>query len=116
MGYPMPENSVSPSPVEKIRAGEISNRSAILYAAQADRIFRRTDRAFALLLLAQWAASIVIAIVVSPKAWAGSESHIHPHVWTALFLGGIITLCPLALTIRAPGHSITRHIIAVSQI
>jgi hypothetical protein len=74
-----------------------------------------TDRLFAKLLAAQWLCSIVVALVLSPYAWAGKTKVVHLHVWIALFLGATIISLPIALAIKRPGDVITRHVIAVAQ-
>jgi two-component system sensor histidine kinase/response regulator len=92
-------------------------------AARADFLFhesrianyKRIDRLFAGLMCFQWVAGVVAALVISPRAWAGSVSHVHIHVWAAIFLGGIITIFPVALAILRPGEVLTRHIIAIAQ-
>jgi two-component system, sensor histidine kinase and response regulator len=92
-------------------------------AARADFLFqesrlanyKRIDRLFAGLMCFQWVAGVVAALVISPRAWAGSVSSVHIHVWAAVFLGGLITIFPVALAILKPGEVLTRHIIAVAQ-
>jgi PAS domain S-box-containing protein len=78
-------------------------------------VFQRADRVFAGLLLLEWVAAIVLALWVSPLAWAGVESRKHPHVLAAVFLGGIIVSLPLALAALRPGALLTRHTMAVGQ-
>ena len=70
---------------------------------------------FAILMLLQWLAGIVMAVLVSPRAWAGTESRIHLHVWAALLLGGVITILPVILAWTQSGKVLTRHVIAVGQ-
>jgi signal transduction histidine kinase/DNA-binding response OmpR family regulator len=70
---------------------------------------------FAWLLLFQWVAGIAAAIWISPRAWAGTDSHVHPHVWTALALAGLLNSFPIALALFYPGRRLTRHTIAVAQ-
>jgi signal transduction histidine kinase len=77
--------------------------------------WRQTDRMFAILLLLQWFAAVAVAIWLSPRAWEGLESHIHPHIWAAVYLGGLIAAAPIALVIVRPGEAITRYVIAVAQ-
>jgi signal transduction histidine kinase/CheY-like chemotaxis protein len=91
------------------------SRSQALFAEHEQNIFRRTDRMFVWLMIAQWVAGIVIALVVSPRTWVGTESQTHPHVWAAIFLGGIFSSLPVFLAFRSPGSVLTRHAIAVSQ-
>jgi PAS domain S-box-containing protein len=90
-------------------------RSDELSKEHLQSIYRRTDRLFAILFVFQWLAGIVIALVVSPRSWTGTHSDIHIHVWSAIFLGGAITVCPLYLAWKRPGQILTRHIIAISQ-
>ncbi|HEY2253932.1 MAG TPA: hypothetical protein VGH74_22810, partial [Planctomycetaceae bacterium] len=67
-------------------------------AERADILFRKyetdqrhmTDRMFAALMIFQWIAEISLALWISPKTWTGRMSQTHPHVWTALILGGAI--------------------------
>jgi len=58
-----------------------------------------TDRMFGRLLLIEWIAVIAIAIWSSPFTWSGPERELHPHVWIAVVLGGIVVLPPLWLLI-----------------
>jgi two-component system sensor histidine kinase/response regulator len=93
----------------------IEQRTDFLLHESQQAIYRRTDRMFAWLMLFQWVASVVAAIVISPRAWEGTSSHIHIHVWTALLLGGALTLFPVSLAFLRPGEAFTRHVIAGSQ-
>lgn len=77
--------------------------------------WKQIDRMFAVLLVLQWFACVMVAMWISPRAWEGLESHIHPHVWFAVFLGGIIAVFPIALVIARPGEQMTRYVIAVAQ-
>jgi PAS domain S-box-containing protein len=78
-------------------------------------VYRRTDRMFAFLMVAQWLAGIAVAMWLSPRAWEGSASYTHPHIWTALFLGGSITVFPTLLALWKPGAPSTRYVIAIGQ-
>jgi PAS domain S-box-containing protein len=92
-----------------------SKRSTELFEQHQQEIFRRTDRLFVGLLFCEWLFAIFLAFVVSPRAWAGSLSTVHPHVWAAIVLGGSITSLPVYLALRYPGRAITRHVIATAQ-
>src|SRR5207245_1796665 len=48
-------------------------------------------------------------------AWVGTTSEIHPHIWAAVFLGGVICSCPVLLIWKWPGHVLTRHAVAIAQ-
>src|SRR5262249_6497840 len=82
-------------------------RGAELFEEHRQAIFVRTDRLFAGLLVLEWLFGIFIAFVVSPRAWAGSQSQVHPHVFAALLLGGAIISLPAALGFLQPGRTLT---------
>jgi len=71
---------------------------------------------FAVLMVVQWIAGIAAALWISPRTWIGTVSHTHLHVWAAIFLGGTISVFPIALAVKKPGATITRHSIATGQI
>jgi two-component system, sensor histidine kinase and response regulator len=86
-----------------------------IFEQERQQIFRRTDRMFAVLMILQWIGGIIAALMLSPKTWDGSQSHIHPHVWLAVGLGGALASFPVYLAIVFPGRLITRHVIAITQ-
>ena len=88
---------------------------ALLHAHRQE-IYVQTDRMFAWLMGCQWLAAVWIASSISPQSWAGTDSAAHPHLWTAIFLGGLFSGVPIALAIWRPGRTLTRHGIAIGQI
>jgi PAS domain S-box-containing protein len=90
-------------------------RSELHFQEHRDRIYRRTDRLFAALMLAQWVAAMAVAALVSPLSWSGTLSSVHPHFLTAVFLGGAITALPVLLAGLRPGRRSTRHGMAAAQ-
>lgn len=86
-----------------------------LFEEHQQAVFKKTDRLFAGLLFLEFVAGTLAGYFISPLAWAGTTSRIHPHVWSALLLGGAIISLPIFLAIRAPGRKVTRNIIAISQ-
>jgi signal transduction histidine kinase len=66
-------------------------------------------------MIFQFVAGMICAIVISPRAWAGSQSHVHLHVWAALGLGGLIASVPVLLAAIMPGRLLTRCTIAAGQ-
>jgi PAS domain S-box-containing protein len=92
-----------------------SARAETDFQEHRQAIFRRTDGMLLWLLAGQWFAGVGIASWISPEAWAGTESYLHPHVWAAVFLGGIITSLPIALAALCPGRVLTRHTVAAGQ-
>ncbi len=77
--------------------------------------WRKTDRLFAVLLPLQWLLSVALALWVSPQVWDGMVSRLHPHVSSAVVLGGVISALPVALALLRPGATSTRFSIAVAQ-
>jgi len=94
---------------------DLSKRSDDLLQSSRSSIYQRTDRLFARLMVLQWIAGIITAVWISPKTWAGAYSETHFHVWAAVILGGVITGFPVCLALTRPGTTITRHVIAISQ-
>ena len=90
-------------------------RADELYRSFKLETARRTDRLFAGLFVFQWIVGIILALVVSPRTWYGSESEPHIHVWAAVVLGGVVSSLPVYLALKRPGATLTRHTIAVGQ-
>jgi len=93
----------------------VQQRTEELFQQRLQVIYKSTDRQFAGLMLFQWVAGIVAALTISPLSWQGRESQTHPHVWLAIFLGGAITIFPVALAFLQPGKAITRYTIGAAQ-
>lgn len=94
---------------------KIRTRSAELLNISRHTVHAKTDRLFAVLMALQWAAMLFAAFFISPKTWSGSLSATHIHVWTALVLGGLISVPPILLAIWRPGARLTRYAIASAQ-
>jgi tRNA A-37 threonylcarbamoyl transferase component Bud32 len=86
-----------------------------LYREQLAQTASMADRAFAVVLVLEWLVGIVLALVVTPLAWAGATATVHLHVWAALILGGAIALPPAAAAWLDPGRARVRHWIAAAQ-
>jgi two-component system sensor histidine kinase/response regulator len=93
----------------------MAGRAEWLYRQSQQATYRRVDRLFAGLMVFQWVGGVVAALVISPRAWEGTTSHVHIHVWAALLLGGLITFYPVLLAVLRPGRASTRYTIAISQ-
>jgi hypothetical protein len=93
----------------------VAARATELRDAQMKERRGKVDRMFALLLVIQYVAGIIGAMVVSPYAWEGKERVLHMHVWVAILAGAGITILPVLLAFLKPGTTVTRHVIAASQ-
>ena len=92
-----------------------AGRADQLFSNYQQEIYRRTDRMFVYLMVGQWLAGIGFALWVSPVTWSGAVSQTHVHVWSAIFLGGALSLFPALLGLLAPGRAGTRYTIATAQ-
>ena len=93
----------------------VESRTRELLHTQLLENYRKTSRVFAVLMVAQWVFGILLALVVSPRSWAGLSSTTHVHVYAAVLLGGAISSVPLYLTLVHPSSQATRVIVAVAQ-
>jgi PAS domain S-box-containing protein len=93
----------------------LEERAAILFDRHQQAIFRRTDRLFAGLMIAQWLAVMGAAWWIMPLTWAGRYSQVHLHVWLSILLGGAIIVFPVTLAFWMPGRAFTRYVIAAAQ-
>jgi signal transduction histidine kinase/CheY-like chemotaxis protein/HPt (histidine-containing phosphotransfer) domain-containing protein len=101
--------------LKKTLAPLTKKRADGLYEQQLERIGETTDRFFAKLLVAEWAAAVVVAFLVTPRAWAGATSTVHVHVWAAIALGGLVTLPPALHAYFRAGAEINRYLVGIAQ-
>jgi two-component system, NtrC family, sensor histidine kinase HydH len=94
---------------------DIDHRSQELFEEQRQAVYRRTDRMFVWLMVAQWVFGIALAFLVSPYGWEGKVRSTHTHVFAAVFLGAAISSLPLVLARTHPGAPVTRYVVAVAQ-
>lgn len=78
-----------------------------LFAEYEHSLYRRIDRSFAWLMIAQWIFASIIATTTS--LYAGP-------VWAPVLWGGLISSLPLYLALFRPGEKISRYTISVAQI
>jgi two-component system sensor histidine kinase/response regulator len=111
----------SPSLVQFLADGKkappeyLSHLAEEHFQEHSQQVWQRTDRMFVGLLVLQWLAGIGVALWITPRTWIGATSTVHIHVLAAIFLGGIIAAFPILLVFLRPGHALTRHVIAVSE-
>ncbi|MEO5959847.1 MAG: PAS domain-containing protein, partial [Opitutaceae bacterium] len=113
LATPLPPVSVAFQSAPKRTSGQTVDE---LFSTYEDKIYGQTNRLFWWLLLSQWAFGVFVAVVWSPRAWAGTQSTVHPHLIAALVLGGLLVSLPFGFMRWMPYHAITRHTVAVAQV
>ena len=93
----------------------IRERTEKIYKTGLDTVRRDTDRGFMYLMAFQWVFGIAIAGLISPLTWSGAMAAVHIHVFSAIFLGGLIISLPLWLAYTQPGAPLTRQTVAIAQ-
>ena len=99
----------------KHQPANLADVAAQRYDEHSQRVWKRTDHLFAVILVLQWLAGIAVALWITPRTWIGATSTVHLHVLAAIFLGGTIAAFPVALALLMPGAAVTRHVIAIAQ-
>jgi len=95
--------------------GGVATRSTFLFREHSKSLYASTDRLFGYLMVCQYVGAIIWAYIASPLTWSGSQSALHPHVITALVLGGLIATPVLILTRWRAGETVTRYTVSVCQ-
>jgi PAS domain S-box-containing protein len=98
-----------------VLAHALSPEAEPIYQERIREQRHETSAVFFWLLLAQWAFALGLALVVSPRAWNGLSSSIHPHFWAALGGGALLVSAPLICIRFRPDSALARHIVAVAQ-
>ena len=81
----------------------LKSRAEDILHQRERHIYRRIDRMFAVLMAVQWIGVVVAALCVSPRTWSGADSSVHPHVWYAFWMGGVLATLPIWMAWRRPG-------------
>lgn len=110
-------NTITENPVDDagVSLETASTRARELFQQMQQSVITHTDTIFARLMIWQWVAAVAAAVLISPRAWAGTHSHIHIHVLAAVFLGGLITAFPVYMARKQPSRVLTRHVVGVGQ-
>ena len=96
-------------------AGTLSPEAEIIYRDRMREQRKEANEIFFWLLPAQWLFAVVLAVVLSPRAWAGFSSSVHPHLWAAVLGGGLLVSVPM-LSIRfRPESAFNPQLVAVAQ-
>lgn len=94
---------------------QVNARAAELLAKDMTAVRRRTNRAFVVLMLLQWGFGIAISLTLSFWTWSGLQHTIHPHVYAAFVLGGLLTVGPVYLGMRHADATSTSVVMATVQ-
>lgn len=90
-------------------------RVVALFDQRFSESAQRTDYMLRRLLVTEWIVAVLIALLVSPLAWAGRDATPHIHIYAAALLGGLITIFPVVMVQRAPGTMASRVALGCGQ-
>lgn len=102
-------------PASVMELPEVKERAQELLNERLNSNYRFTDNIFAFIMLLQYGGVIIASIALSPLTYVGENSLIHPHVWTAVLLGGLIAAPVWLVRTTAQGTLLSRMTIAVCQ-
>lgn len=94
---------------------DLQQRTNELHQQYLHEGYARTSHGLVILMAVQWAFAVVLALVLSPFAWEGSQRSVHVHVIAAVVLGGLLFSLPAYLARQQPAAVHTRWVIAVAQ-
>jgi signal transduction histidine kinase len=95
---------------------EKQRRAAELLQTHISAIWSTTDQMFGLLVLAEYFGAIVWAICRGAQTWSGASSSIHPHIYIAVGIGGLVAIPTAYLCLFRSGQTTTRWIVSATQI
>ncbi len=101
--------------LDRAATKSVDARVAQLHVDIMAGIYRKTDRMFAVLLILEWIACVCLAIWFTPGICEALPGILPYRVETALLVGALMTLPALGLVWLRPSSTLTRHVIAVSQ-
>ncbi len=94
----------------------IERRSTELFESDWKAIVKRSDHLFAWLLIVQWLAAILAALLIMPDTRSpAGDFTLDRHIWFVVFLGAIFVAIPSGLGLILPGSKGTRYAIAIGQ-
>jgi two-component system sensor histidine kinase/response regulator len=115
MTVPPPNSLPSRRPRQKTEPDKLNEMKEDIFRGYCQKLWRRTDRIFAVLLALQFIAGIAVALWLTPRTWIGATSSLHIHVLASIILGGALAGFPILLVFLRPGEVATRHVIAAAQ-
>ena len=98
------------------KSKDTSSRAQAIFAERYQKMAAKIDITFCYVLFFQWILAVVLAQKISPQLWNGTTSELHPHVYLAALIGGLLFGGALLFVRFAPGQAVTRNVIASVQI
>ena len=95
-------------------AANLDERVDALVRADHSRLAATIDRGLAILLTIEALATVLLAWLYTPYAWAGTSVASHTHVVAALLLGGGSTASVWYFVRTQAGAALTRHVVAAA--
>ncbi len=86
-----------------------------IFQSKLDALNQSTNKIFSRLLILQWIFCMILVAVVSPHTWIGTTSSVHIHLWSAVFLGALLTVYPVWLGLYRSKSALTPHVISIAQ-
>src|SRR6266496_1417297 len=83
--------------MQGIMGAAMSGRGIELFDDQLIEQRMRLDRRFSKLMLVQWVAAIVVAVVYSPIGWAGKHQEMDGFLTLAFLGGAALSLIPMLM-------------------
>jgi hypothetical protein len=102
--------------MQGIMGAGMTDRGMELFGDQLIEQRMRLDRLFSKLMIVQWVAAIIVAVVYSPIAWAGKHQEMDGFLTLALLGGAALTVIPMLMVRLSPGSRASRQTMAVCQI
>jgi two-component system sensor histidine kinase HydH len=102
--------------MQSVTGIELSERGTQLFGEQLTTQRVRLDRMFSKLMLVQWLAAIVVAVMYSSVGWADKQHPTGGYLSLAVFGGAALSLVPMLAVRYRPGSRMSRQTIAICQI
>jgi signal transduction histidine kinase len=111
-------SSAAPSPkadAARSLPAALAERANALEIEHRELLTKRIDHTFALLMIVQYGAAIIAALIFAAHGPGLASDAGRTHVLLAVLLGALFTAPPVALAFLQPGAVWTRHTVAAGQ-
>ncbi len=93
MNAAKPKRKLRLKPIASLRA-QLDQEERTVLARRDEECNHRLNRLFSVLMLVQMVIAVMLAIVLTPRAWNGATASVHIHVWGSIILGGLLGIVP----------------------